>query len=146
MEVVNAVRAPVPVAYIRSVLRAASRLPEIGARLADTPPTVAVRLTDDAELRRLHRDFSAEDSATDVLSFAGVDDHLGDLAISWPAVVKQAEVHGHPPMTELALLCVHGFIHLLGWDHATSSERREMTRVTVAALALAGITPAPGRL
>ena len=146
MEVVNAARAPVPAVYVRSVLRAAARLPEIAARLADKPSTVAVRLTDDAELRRLHGEFSAEDSATDVLSFSGADDHLGDLAISWPAVVKQAHAHGHPPLTELALLCVHGFLHLLGWDHATRPQRREMTRVTMAALALSGVSLAPGRL
>jgi len=107
---------------------------------------MAVRLTDDEELRRLNRDFSGHDAVTDVLSFQGDDGHLGDLAISWPAVVRQAKIHRHSAETELALLCVHGLLHLLGWDHATAAQRREMTRITVAALAESGIALAPGRL
>jgi probable rRNA maturation factor len=145
-DVINAARAPVSAALVRTVLRRASRVPEVAARLPSGPSTVAVRLTDDEELRRLHRDYSGEDTTTDVLSFAGAGDQLGDLAISWPAVVRQAADHGHPELTELALLCVHGFLHLLGWDHATAAGRREMARVTVAALDLAGMELAPGRL
>jgi ssRNA-specific RNase YbeY (16S rRNA maturation enzyme) len=41
---------------------------------------------------------------------------------------------------------VHGLLHLLGWDHATAAQRKEMTRLTLAALALSGLKPAPGRL
>ena len=146
IEVINAVRAPVVAAGLRSVINRAARVPEIAARIPAGPQTLAVRLTDDSELRRLNRDFSAEDAVTDVLSFQGDDAHLGDLAISWPAVERQAAEHGHPPATELALLCVHGLLHLLGWDHATASERREMSRVTVAALRESGLELAPGRL
>jgi probable rRNA maturation factor len=146
VDVDNAVRAPVAPARIRTVIRNATRLPEVGARLPDGPTTLAVRITDDSELRRLNRDFSAHDSVTDVLSFQGEGAHLGDLAISWPATMRQAEIHGHSPETELALLCVHGLLHLLGWDHATAPQRREMTRITVAALAKSGFELAPGRL
>jgi probable rRNA maturation factor len=146
IEVINAARAPVVAARLRSVINRAERVPEVAARIPAGPQTLAVRLTDDAELRRLNRDFSAEDAVTDVLSFQGDDSHLGDLAISWSAVERQAAEHGHPPSTELALLSVHGFLHLLGWDHATASEHREMTRVTVAALRESGLELAPGRL
>ena len=146
VEVVNAVRAPVTPARLRSLIRKAAQLPEVGARLAAGPATIALRITDDSELRRLNRDFSAHDVVTDVLSFQGEDGHLGDLAISWPAVVRQAEVHGHSADTELALLCIHGLLHLLGWDHSTAAQRREMTRITVAALAESGLALAPGRL
>jgi probable rRNA maturation factor len=107
---------------------------------------MAVRLTDDSELRRLNRDFSAKDAVTDVLSFQGEDSHLGDLAISWPAVLRQAAEHGHTPDAELALLAIHGLLHLLGWEHTNPRERREMTRITVAALAQSGLELAPGRL
>jgi probable rRNA maturation factor len=146
IEIINAVRAPVAVAPLRSVIRRAARVPEVAARIPAGPQTLAVRLTDDSELRRLNRDFSADDAVTDVLSFEGDDSHLGDLAISWPAVERQAAEHGHVPETELALLCVHGLLHLLGWDHATAQERREMSRVTVAALRESGLDLAPGRL
>jgi len=146
VEVVNAARAPVTPAWLRSVLRKAAQLPEVGARLPPGPAVIAVRLTGDSELRRLNRDFSAHDEVTDVLSFQGEDGHIGDLAISWPAVLRQGKLHGHSADTELALLCVHGLLHLLGWDHTTTAQRREMTRITVAALAESGVAVAPGRL
>lgn len=146
VEVFKAVRATAPPALIRRVLLSATAVPEIGARLGAGPSTVAVRLTTDAELQRLNRSYAGEDHATDVLSFAGSGDHLGDIAISWPAVVRQSTEHGHPPANELALLCVHGLLHLLGWDHASARERKEMSRLTVEALELSRLRLASGRL
>jgi rRNA maturation RNase YbeY len=146
VEVIKAVRAPVPPAFVRKVLGRASAVPEVLARLPAGVSTVAVRITGDSELRRLNQAYAGKDSVTDVLSFAGSGDHLGDLAISWAMVDRQAAEHGHPPLTECGLLCVHGMLHLLGWDHSTAAERKEMTRLTLSALALAGLTLAPGRL
>ena len=97
-------------------------------------------------MARLNLTFADVPDATDVLSFAGMGNHLGDIALSWPAIARQAERFGHDARTELALLAVHGLLHLLGWDHAVASERREMTRLTIAALQLSRITPAEGRL
>ncbi len=121
-------------------------MPEVAARLPGGDATVAVRLTTDEELRRLNRDYAGHDEVTDVLSFPGSDQHLGDLAVSWPAAVRQAREHGHSDQTEVALLCVHGLLHLAGWDHASGAEQQEMTRLTVAALELSGLQLAPGRL
>lgn len=121
-------------------------MPEVEARLPAGTATMAIRLTADDELRRLNRDYAGHDSVTDVLSFEGSHQHIGDLAISWPTVERQAREYGQPEKTELALLCVHGLLHLLGWDHATAAERKEMSRLTIAALAQSGLTPAPGRL
>jgi probable rRNA maturation factor len=121
-------------------------VPEVEARLPDGTATVAVRLTGDAELRQLNRDYAGHDAVTDVLSFEGSGLHLGDLAISWPAAARQANEYGQPETTELGLLAVHGLLHLLGWDHATAAQRKEMSRLTIAALAQSGLTPAPGRL
>jgi probable rRNA maturation factor len=146
VEVIKAVRAPVAPAFARSVLERAASLPELVARLPEGTATIAVRLTSDAELRRLNRAYAGTDSETDVLSFAGSDKHLGDLAISWPMVVRQSVEYGQPPVTEVGLLCVHGLLHLLGWDHISAAERREMSRLTVAALKLSGLSLAPGRL
>jgi len=145
-EVLKAVAAPVRPAFIREVLRQAASVPELAARLGGDRMTLAVRITGDRELRRLNRDYAGEDEVTDVLSFAGFGQHLGDLAISWPMVERQAAAHGQPESTELALLCVHGLLHLLGWDHATAVERREMTRLTRAALKRSGMTLVKGRL
>lgn len=145
-EVVKAVRADVAPAFVRGVLRRTAQVPEVAARLPEGAPTVAVRLTGDSELRRLNREYAGDDSVTDVLSFEGSGAHVGDLAISWPTAVRQAEAFGHEPKTELALLCVHGLLHLLGWDHATAAERTEMNRITRSALKRSGITLARRRL
>ena len=146
VEVVKAVRVTVPPAFLRTLLMRAAQVPEVEARLPAGSATIAVRLTNDDELRRLNHDFAGHDAATDVLSFAGSGEHLGDLAISWPAVLRQAREFGEPAQTELALLSVHGLLHLLGWDHESAAERKEMTRITLAALALSDVKLPMGRL
>jgi probable rRNA maturation factor len=146
VEVVKAVSAPVPPAAIRDIVRRAAGLAEVKARLPAGTLGVAFRLTDDEELRRLNRTYAGKDSVTDVLSFGGSGSHLGDVAISWPAVVRQAAQYGHLERTELALLCVHGLLHLLGWDHASAVERNEMSRLTADALERSGLRLASGRL
>jgi probable rRNA maturation factor len=146
VEVFKAVKSSIPPSFLRRLLQRASTVPEVAARLPAGQATVAVRLTGDQELHRLNLEFARTDSSTDVLSFAGSDLHLGDLAISWPATLRQAREHGHSDETELGLLAVHGLLHLLGWDHATAAQRTEMTRLTLAALALSRLKVAPGRL
>ncbi|SRR6266567_3441238 len=148
--VVKAVRAPLRVAFLRSALAGAATVAEIAARLPEGA-SVTVRLTGDRELRRLNREFRGLDETTDVLSFAtgaaAGEPYLGDLAVSWPAVQRQAAEYGHPEAVEAALLAVHGLLHLLGWDHEGPAEEREMWRLTGAALAAAGVSGlAAGRL
>lgn len=146
VDVVKAVPASASPAFIRTVLQRAATLPEIAARLPVDRTSIAVRVMGDAEMRRLNRTYAGEDHATDVLSFTGSGEHLGDLAISWPAVVRQARSYGQTQKSELALLCVHGLLHLLGWDHAGAAERTEMTRLTLAALETSGVHPVARRL
>jgi probable rRNA maturation factor len=146
VEVVKAVSVPVTPASLRRALECAVTQPEVGARLPAGTCTIAVRLTGDRELRRLNRAYAGQDSVTDVLSFAGSGLHVGDLAISWPAVRRQAARFHQSEANELGLLCVHGLLHLLGWDHRTAAEHREMTRIMRAALKRSGLKPAAGRL
>ena len=164
--VVKAVRAPVAPAFVRRVLVAATAEPAVGAALARRAGAteVTVRITGDRELRRLNRQFLGDDRVTDVLSFPSEDlpsgdlpsadlprgglpsAYLGDLALSWPAVRRQAQAFGHGAEAEAALLTVHGFLHLLGWDHETLADEREMTRLTLACLARSDVHPVAGRL
>jgi probable rRNA maturation factor len=146
VEVVKAVRAEVEPAFVRRILARASKVPEMAARLPQGRSTVALRITTAEEVRQLNRTYAREDHTTDVLSFTGEGDHIGDIAISWPAVVRQAKEQGHAARVELAILLVHGFLHLLGWDHRTRAERREMWRLTDAPLNghLSGYTPEHG--
>ena len=101
--------------------------------------SITVLLTGDAKLRQLNRDYAGEDHATDVLSFATeLDDdfpfcvdqeereHIGDIAISVPQTERQAREKGVAFEHELAMLAIHGTLHLLGYDHATQQEERVM--------------------
>jgi probable rRNA maturation factor len=148
--VVKAVRAPVPPARIRWLIEASAAGPELAARLPDGDWELAIRISGDRELRRLNRRFLGEDQATDVLTFPSGDRapgaYLGDIVISWPAVTRQAAEFGHSEESELGLLVVHGFLHILGWDHGTAREEAEMSRLTVEALERAGSDIASDRL
>jgi probable rRNA maturation factor len=148
--VVKAVRAPLAPAWARSVIQTAAGVPEVSARLPDGGWELTIRISGDRELRRLNRRFLGEDHPTDVLSFPSGDEaagaYLGDIVISWPAVTRQAGEFGHPENSELALLAVHGFLHILGWDHASPVEETEMNRLTLEALGRSGIAIASGRL
>jgi rRNA maturation RNase YbeY len=146
VEVVKAVPSSVAPAFVRSVLARTASLPEVAARLPEGKASIAVRITGDREIRKLNKTFAGHDAVTDVLSFEGSGVHLGDLAISWPTVLRQAAEFKHAPQAELALLSVHGMLHLLGWDHASRSERKEMVRLTIAALDLSQVQLPAGRL
>jgi probable rRNA maturation factor len=147
--VVKATRVPLTARSLRAVLQAAAAEPEVARRLGSgAGRELTLRVTGDAELRRLNARFLGQDEATDVLSFPSgePEGYLGDLALSWPAVVRQAAAFGHPVEEEAALLSVHGFLHLLGLDHATRSQAQEMDTLTQACLARAGFHAPAGRL
>ncbi len=84
-------------------------------------------ITDDAELRRLNREFRKKDYATDVLSFPSGDCRqtcrpqpepmLGDIAISLDRAEQQARALAHSTEQELRILMLHGVLHLTGLDH-----------------------------
>lgn len=106
------------------------------------PVTVAVLLTDDAQLRQLNHNYRGYDKPTDVLSFTDGEApfpdapiHLGDLAISLPQTVRQAVAAGNTISAELQLLATHGTLHLLGYDHATAEEKAVMWQAQTQILA-----------
>ncbi|KIQ94783.1 putative rRNA maturation factor [Anoxybacillus thermarum] len=101
---------------------------------------VSITFVDNEKIREMNRDYRGKDQPTDVISFAleemgeeeieivGVDvpPVLGDIIISVPKAREQAEQYGHSFMRELGFLAVHGFLHLLGYDHETEEEEKEM--------------------
>ncbi len=107
-------------------------------RREDRPGEVTIVVTDEQGIRELSRDFLGRDEITDVLAFATQEEvgpfvpapeagkYLGDVIICYPRAVEQATEHEHPLEEELALLVVHGVLHLLGYDHATEQERAAM--------------------
>ncbi len=110
----------------------------------EPPAALSILLADDAELRRLNRDYRGYDKPTDVLSFPDGSDlpeigrYLGDIAISVPTAGRQAAAAGQSQLQELRLLVVHGVLHLLGHDHAEPAEKERMWAAQEAILAALG--------
>ena len=122
------VGAQVPVAVRARLRRSLQRVQKTAGR---DDAAVCLLLSDDAELHALNLQYAGEDHATDVLSFA--QEHpqlsarvLGDIVISVETAARQAKERGHSLYDELFHLAVHGFCHLLGYDHATRQEERVM--------------------
>lgn len=107
---------------------------------------LSILLTDDAQLRKLNREYLGVDAPTDVLSFpAGETDpetgrrYLGDMLISIPRAIDQACAAGHTPEAEAQLLTVHGVLHLLGHDHAEAGEKARMWQAQAEVLTRLGL-------
>lgn len=107
-------------------------LEEVATAL-DTAETATLVLVDDARIQELNRDFRGYDRPTDVLSFpAGetppdAEPYLGDIVISVETAGRQARRRSDSLQRELRVLALHGFLHLLGYDHETDDG--EMRRV-----------------
>jgi probable rRNA maturation factor len=128
--------------------RARKMLDHLGLRGVE----LTVALVDDATIHGLNREFRQKDKPTDVLSFplhersrgwkprgargeaigAGWPHQgpLGDVILSVDTARRQAEAEGRPLLAELTMLLAHGLLHLLGYDHRTDAEDREMTART----------------
>ena len=115
----------------------AARLPQLLRRSGDElgiPARflLAVRLTNDEELRALNRRFAGIDETTDVLAFpagappAGRERQVGDIALS----VERALSQSADGPAELRLLAVHGLLHCIGHDHHEASAAAAMTAAT----------------
>ncbi|MFD1609890.1 rRNA maturation RNase YbeY [Oceanobacillus luteolus] len=102
---------------------------------------MSVNFVDDKEIQELNRNYRQKDEPTDVISFAmqekvdgelhiyGEEDIptiLGDIVISIDRAKEQAEEYGHTLEREISFLTIHGFLHLLGYDHLTEEEEKEM--------------------
>lgn len=98
-------------------------------RVARTAPSteangVCIVLATDATLRRLNREFRGKDVTTDVLSFSASGEELpdgsrplGEIVISVAQAARQSATLGHSLARELRVLTIHGYLHLLGYDH-----------------------------
>ena len=111
------------------------------------------------EIRVLNRDWRRLDKETDVLSFPGLKDHvgihrpraasrsryyrsvrkpispnLGDIVICLEVAARQADEYGHSISREMAFLAIHGFLHLIGYDHEDAESEKEMIKAQEAIL------------
>lgn len=113
---------------------------------------VSVTLVDNARIHELNSEFREIDRETDVLSFPLGDENgfevdpdkdailLGDIVISLEKAQTQAEEYGHSFRREVAFLLTHSLFHLLGYDHTTEDEEKEMFAKQEKVLTKLGIT------
>jgi probable rRNA maturation factor len=112
------------------------RLAERTLRAEGVKASATVYVTDNAEIRKLNRQFHATDAATDVLSFPTGpfptygrvldSDYVGDVVISYEQARKQARAARWHIVEELELLTIHGILHLIGYDDLTPRTRKRM--------------------
>ncbi len=111
----------------RAVIRAARRAAKAAGQVEGKPYRAGLLFTDDKNMQRLNAQFREVDAPTDVLSFpAGVDDYLGDIAISIERAQKQAEEFNQSLEREVAFLTAHAMLHLYGYDHMAEDEEMAM--------------------
>lgn len=113
------------------LLRAARKTLEATKTLENVG--VSIVIGDDDLLHELNLNYRHTDAPTDVLSFPSdeIDPdtsirYLGDVVISLPRAQEQTSAEGHPLAEELQLLVVHGMLHLLGFDHEESRDKKKM--------------------
>ncbi|AYU55359.1 rRNA maturation RNase YbeY [Staphylococcus debuckii] len=98
---------------------------------------LSVTFVDKDEIQQINRDYRDKDKVTDVISFALEEDEpeiegldmprvLGDIVICADVAKEQAEQYGHSFERELGFLALHGFLHLLGYDHMNEEDEKEM--------------------
>jgi probable rRNA maturation factor len=123
----------------RAVREAASTRSTSGAELA-------IVLTDDSAIRQLNRLWRGVDAPTNVLSFPAAtrqaeDEpaHLGDIVLAYQTIAREARAEGKPLAHHVAHLAVHGYLHLVGFDHEhdddaeamEQAERRILRRLSI---------------
>jgi probable rRNA maturation factor len=118
---------------VQNVLEKAAemeKLPEV---------SLSLTLVNKERIQEINREYRKKDTPTDVLSFPLFENRsewrkedwedsiqLGDIILSLPIASEQAIEYGHSLLREISFLVVHGFLHLLGYDHETKEEEEEM--------------------
>ena len=111
-------------------------------KINNTPFSISVTLTDLEKIQSINKEHRNIDKPTDVLSFPMFEkeelqelitkketilpDVLGDIVICIPKVEEQAVEYGHSFNRELAYMLVHGFYHIMGYDHIKEEDKLEM--------------------
>lgn len=122
------------------------------------PAMVSILLVENEEIRSINSRTREKDTVTDVLSFPMLDMEdgvfitepgemdmdrgmlfLGDIVISVPKAIEQAETYGHSVERELAFLAIHGLLHLLGYDHEVPEREEKMKGKQKEILSLLGL-------
>ena len=106
---------------------------------------LSILLTNDAEQHELNKQWRGKDSATNVLSFPQIEPFgpvvgiLGDITLARETLIREAEEQGVSFAAHFTHLVVHGFLHILGYDHLTDAEALQMESLETQILASLGV-------
>jgi probable rRNA maturation factor len=123
--------------WLKSLTEKVIKAQGIGANVE-----IGVVLAGADRVRQLNRDYLGHDGPTDVISFSAREEpagesvnfvqppdevlHLGEVVVSYPQAVIQAQEYGHTEQREIQILVIHGVLHLMGYEHDTPELAREM--------------------
>jgi probable rRNA maturation factor len=119
----------------KGVKSAARRAILKAAGVLSTPSSeLAIVLTDDSTIRQLNRDWRGVDAPTNVLSFpasrtGSAPLFIGDIVLAFETIAGEAKAERKPFAHHIAHLAVHGFLHLLGYDHLRKKDAEEMEQL-----------------
>lgn len=130
-------------ALVQRAIEAAAQRATASAEAAE----VAIVLTDDSGIQTLNRDWRGIDRPTNVLSFPATQATgataqprmLGDIAIAYEITRREAENENKPFAHHLSHLAVHGYLHLVGYDHETDADAERMEDLERTILASLGV-------
>jgi probable rRNA maturation factor len=109
---------------INKVLKKASNITGVQNK------SINIILVDNEEIKRLNKEYRKKDYITDVLTFSdGYLNNLGDIFVSLPKCEEQRIELEHSFNRELGFLCVHGFLHSIGYDHQNKEEESIMIKL-----------------
>jgi probable rRNA maturation factor len=110
---------------------------EAAAKVSTSDGELAIVLTDDSRIRTLNKAWRGKDEPTNVLSFPAKPRGplLGDIVIAYETLAREADAERKPFAHHLAHLAVHGYLHLVGYDHESDQEADAMEGLEIAILA-----------
>lgn len=123
LEINNRTKDKINLALVKKIASAFSRAYKVKKK------EISLAFVSDAEMKKLNRIYRLVNQPTDILSFAGEKDFLGELVIDYSQIKRQAKEAGASVERELVFILVHGLLHLVGYDDKTEAGRRKMVKL-----------------
>jgi len=123
LEINNLTKQKVDLALVKKVTNAFARAYKVGAK------EISLAIVGDAAMKKLNLKYRGQNRPTDVLSFSGDNNLLGEIIIDYAQIKRQAGRFGQTARQELVFILVHGLLHLIGYDDRTEADRLKMVKL-----------------
>ena len=124
IEINNRTKEKINLKLLKQVISAFGRAYEVSKN-----KEISIALVDDAEIKKLNKAYRQANQATDILTFSGEGDFLGEIIIDYDQIKRQAGDFNNSVKKELIFILTHGLLHLIGYDDKTEKERDKMIKV-----------------